>query len=70
MGRSNASLTKEEMHSVEKALGPTEDVWIRMWNKDWANLHGHRGFKAHCLIQGYLKRIISIIQCKQSQSYK
>lgn len=58
------------MHSGEKALDPTEDIWIRMWNKAWASLHSPMGFKAQCLIQGYLKRTVSIILCQRSQSYK
>lgn len=33
------------MHSEEKALDPTEEIWIRMWNKAWASLHSPTGFK-------------------------
>lgn len=58
------------MHSGEKALDPTEDIWIRIWNEAWASLHSSMGFKAQCLIQGYLKRTVSIILCQRSQSYK
>lgn len=47
-----------------------ENIWIRTWNKARTSLHSHRGFKAQCLLQDYLKRIVSTAQCQQSQSYK